>query len=355
MRRLASLCLLMAALTWTVPGMGQAANAALVNAIILEQATVVRTLLRTKPDLAARTEEGRSLPTLAVESGNLDIIKALLDAGADFSAVDGRGNTPALLATQGFGGNPQAIIALLGQNRVDLDQSTEYFTPLYYAVMNRDTALVQALLAAGAKPSAATAEGRLPIVEAVGDAATLGLLLAAGADPDSIDRHGDPVLFTAVRDDAMDALQLLLEAGANANQTNGNGEAAISFARFNRNDRAIDLLVEHGATNPAAAQAAAAQAPAFTGTVADLPYYAGADTFMVQGATAIYVSGDSVPVVADSTFALLQAAGWTGEVRAQDDKHRNLRFTRAGAELTAHIAVAPAQGGKTMIQYNLIK
>lgn len=352
MQRFTSTCLLAISLAWSSAGLGQTANAALVNAILLEQTTTVRALLLARPDLSAPTEDGRTLATLAVETGNLEVIKALLDAGADFNLADSRGNTPALLAAQDISGNAAAIVALLGQYRVDLDQSTEYLTPLYYAVMNRDTNLVQALLEAGAKPSVPTAEGRLPIVEAIGDGPTLSLLLAAGADPNTVDRHGDPVIFTAVRDDAMDGLQLLLEAGADANLANGDGDQAISFARFNSNERALALLLEHGATDPDTAEPARS-AEAFTGTVADLPYHAGATTLMAQGKTAIYVSADPMPMVADSTFALLETAGWVGEVRAQDDNHRNLRFTRAGTELIAHIAVAPAQDGKTMIQYNL--
>ena len=89
--------------------------------------------------------------------------------------------------------------------------------------------------------------------------------------------------------------------------------------------------------------------------IADLPRYPGAKPMLEDQTVGVYVTADPVPQVADTTFALLQKAGWRGRLTAQDPEMRHLTFTRGNQELTAYISIAPRLGNRTSIQYHIVK
>jgi ankyrin repeat protein len=345
----------------------------LMMAIVMGQTEAVSILLQDAPDLSALTPEGKTVATLAAESGNPEIVAALLDAGADFMSVDESGSTPALSAVRGMGGSEDihAIIEMLGLHGADLNQGNEYHTPLFYAVDTGDARLVEALLMAGADPSAPAADGRLPVVTAIWNIDILRHLLDAGADPDTLDSYGDPLLFLALRDRSREAMEALLTAGADANLRDSAGRSALEYARDMYMDDEIALLMSHGAVDEASSEASAVEAEAavspsaeVSGAVAmppippslsvpNLPRYAGSTVLFEQDAIGIFLTADAVARVAEETMSLLQSAGWQGRLTAETPDMKHLTFDLDAVELSVMVSVAPAQGNQTAIQYSL--
>jgi len=342
----------------------------LMMAIVMGQTEAVSILLQDAPDLTERTPEGKTVAILAAESGNSEIVAALLDAGADFKSADDSGNTPVLAGILASGGSEDlyAIIEMLGAHGTNLDRGNEYYTPLSYAVQMGDVQLVETLIAAGADPSVPAPDGVLPVVAALWNIDIMRQLLEAGADPNAVDSYGDPLLFLALRNRLPEVVELLLTAGANANQRDSSERSALLYARDMYMEEEIALLVSHGAIDDTSGETSESleDSSSFDASgmyvmpevpdafrAPNLPRYAGSTVLFEQDAIAIYLTADDVARVAEETMSLLQSAGWQGRLTAETPDMKHLTFDQDAMELTVMVSIAPAQGNQTAIQYSL--
>lgn len=146
----------------------------------------------------------------AARSGHPGVAVALLEAGADPNAwatgfnIDwGWGWTPLHLAARS-NPDPDVVKALL-EAGADLDARSaesyrEGLTPLHYAGWNPKPGVAAALLDAGADVNALSRGGRTPLHDAAGNAsnpAVIELLIAAGAEVNARDNNGDTPLHSA--------------------------------------------------------------------------------------------------------------------------------------------------------------
>jgi uncharacterized protein len=171
-----------------------------------------------------RTEKQRLL-FLAVSRGNVEAVKALLGAEVPVDPVNSRGYTPLMVAV--FADLPQIAAALLeaGANpNFAANPSSEY---------GSDTPL-GAALTAGALRSAQ-------------------VLLDKGADPNAT-HGGSPIVHVAVAADLPEALAPLAKRGADVNVRAawGNQPAPLMAAAGSGKLQAVNTLLELGA-DPAAA------------------------------------------------------------------------------------------------------
>ncbi|HUE84535.1 MAG TPA: hypothetical protein VMO26_00505 [Vicinamibacterales bacterium] len=100
-------------------------------------------------------------------------------------------------------------------------------TPILHLAQQPE--MVAALLEAGLNPDVRGASGQT-LLMLNGDPEVLRLLLAAGADPNARDDHG----FTALmhrRDDAVEAIERLLEAGADVHAVSDGGRTVADLVR----------------------------------------------------------------------------------------------------------------------------
>jgi len=179
--------------------------------ILLLSSCLVAPLLSAAPVYAAGSEVAD-----AVLQGKKDVLRSLLQKGADVNApqIDGT-------------------------------------TALHWAVRADDLEMADLLLNAGAKPSVANRDGATPLQLAAlnGSAAMIGRLLKAGVDANaSLSSSGDTALMIAARTGRPDAVKLLLDNGAkiDARETWGD-TTALMWAIVEGNHAIVRMLIDRGA------------------------------------------------------------------------------------------------------------
>ena len=209
--------------------------------------------------------DGISPVLLAIINGHYDVAGFLLNKGADPNLADETGRT-ALFSAVDFNTMPadnrpspkvidnqmssMDLIQLLldkGANinaqlkkqqpyRAKLDRGDDTMlttgtTPLLRAAKAADIPAMRLLLAKGADPKLATKAGITPLMAAAG----LG-----SKEEDATGRFKTEA-------DAIEAIQLCLDAGVDINTANGQGQTALHAAALKGYDKVVQFLADHGA------------------------------------------------------------------------------------------------------------
>lgn len=269
---------------------------------------VVRALMDAGADVKATLDSGFQAFHFAVRGGHLDTVRAFLAAGADVNAmmqrparagsgrpIGARGprTTPLMLAIQN--GHFELAIALVDAG-ADPNDARTGFTPLHMIAMVRrpdssdssepaapdgagslsSADFVREIVKRGAKvnfrlprgaprqPSWSTigSEGATPFLFAAdrGDLALMRLLLKLGADPRMPNFNDTTPLMAAAgvgtnepqeeageESEAVEAVKMLLDLGADVNTVDKNGDTAMHGAAYNISPLVVKLLAERGA------------------------------------------------------------------------------------------------------------
>ena len=215
-------------------------------------AGAVRLLLDAGARATLATRLGVTPLALASANGDAATMALLLDAGAEVNAVDPAGETPLMVAIRT--GEIAAVRLLLDRGAtVDARDRASQQTPLMIAVRENRPAIVQLLVARGADVAARTRAGQEPrwvlpnSVPGFGH----GVGIVRGGLPPRGSRAPisgtlSPLLYAA-RDGRVDATRILLEAGADIEQTDANGITPLIIAITNNHPDAARLLIGRGA------------------------------------------------------------------------------------------------------------
>jgi ankyrin repeat protein len=266
---------------------------------------VVRALMEAGADVEATLDSGFKAFHFALRGGHLDTVRAFLAAGADVNAMMQRGaragrgvgravTTPLMLAVQN--GHYELAIALIDAGADPNDVRTG-FTPLHVVAMVRrpdssdsseptppagagrlsSAGFVREIVKRGAKInyrlpigtpkqpatwSSVGSEGATPFLFAAdrGDVALMRLLLELGADPLVPNFDNTTPLMAAAgvgtnepqeeageESEAVEAVKMLLDLGADINTVDKNGDTAMHGAAYSISPLVVKLLADRGA------------------------------------------------------------------------------------------------------------
>jgi uncharacterized protein len=221
----------------------------------------VRALIRAKADLNLTDPDGTTPLVLALMNGHWDAARLLIEAGADVNQWDFYGESPLWEAVDmnilpaGFRVEIPGldkvsgieIITLLLERGANPNLQLKLRPPYRNAVQDR-----------GADPALITGATPLMRAAAGADVESIKLLLAHGALVDLPNEDGATPFLAAVtaagtrgknktEDQAIQALKLLHEAGANATVSDRRGYTPAHGAAFRGWNKALTLLASYGA------------------------------------------------------------------------------------------------------------
>ena len=192
----------------------------LMEAVNRSQYRVVVALLGKGANVNATNSYGAGVLTSTVHpKGDARIAALLIQHGADVSYTDKEGRTPLILAAAD---NRADLIELFTKAGASPDSTTHdkyQVTALGSAAGFGNVAAVQALIAAGATVEKPAADGYTPIAGALSFEHTevIKLLLQAGANPNQTLPNGKPLVFECIQNHKRKALAALVAGKADVN------------------------------------------------------------------------------------------------------------------------------------------
>lgn len=194
------------------------------------------------------------------KAGNPEIVKLLLDYGSDpIAAPTGfLFDFPVLSFALLFVPDLETVRAIVEHAGSEQLQEPWGSLALYLAVNREDPDIVELLLNHGADPNGKVDEGDTPLHSAIPvnsyqppDTRVIQLLLENGADVNAKNDSGNTPLHKAMQLPYVDIVQLLLEWGADVSALNDDGNTPLHEAvRQGREDatEAVELLLGKGAS-----------------------------------------------------------------------------------------------------------
>ena len=226
---------------------------ALFLASMAGSAPVMEKLLKAGAD-PNEIEPGGTTPLMfAARSGNLAAIQVLLDHHADVNAAEPlRGTTPLMWAVEQ--GHPEAVKLLVehGANGSAASAPDTKGNKAYVAPTERQRAIADGIALDGSfvgrrgRGGAGGGRARLATAD---DVAAADLAAAEASFGRTRDKDGGGLtpLVYAAREDCLECAKILLEHGANVNQTTRYGWSALLTATQNRHYQLAAWLLDHGA------------------------------------------------------------------------------------------------------------
>jgi ankyrin repeat protein len=242
--------------------------------------------------------ESDMLLVTAARASDVTEVRRLIDQGVDVNQAESDGATALHWASHQ--NDPEVVKLLLNAGAAVAAMNRYGVQPLSLAAENGNAVILELLLEAGADPNASLLEGETALMTAArtGDADSIRVLLVYGADPNARDSYrgqtalmwaaarnhaaaihtlaelgadihattnteaaspngprmfyaSNPTGFTALtfaaRAGSIDALRVLLEAGANINDQLSDGQSALIVAVANANWTLANYMVDRGA------------------------------------------------------------------------------------------------------------
>ena len=224
---------------------------ALGGAAALNHIEIVRVLLDAGANPNARTKIGGATALMfAAVSGHREVVKMLLGAGANPHMMFNNGWT-ALISTAQEEGYPEIAKMLLAAGANPNWADNKGLTALMHATYNSHVEVIKVLLDAGANPNMANKDGLTALMSAANGTYSeiVQMLLAAGANPNMTNKKGFTALMFAAHGGDFEIARMLLTAGANPNSRDKDGWTALLYAASNEKPEVAKMLLACGA-NP---------------------------------------------------------------------------------------------------------
>lgn len=221
---------------------------------------IVKALLEGGADVNARDEDGRTALLLAVVVSPIEVVRTLLDRGADLHVLAPplfEGASPLVFAKRATAltiaagvKRPEIVRELLASGADPNARNPGDVTALIAAAGTDAPESVRLLLAKGADANAKMQNGQTALLEAAGgnERETVRLLLDHGGDPNAGDEQGLTPLMEAANSRNLDILEMLLARGARVQAMDKGGATALTYAaQRNHSAPLVQVLIRHGA------------------------------------------------------------------------------------------------------------
>jgi ankyrin repeat protein len=220
----------------------------------------MKVMLAAGVDINQTDVDQTSALVVSIMNKRFAFAKFLLDRGANANLADVNGRTPIYAAVD----IRNEDWSTLPSRREDASMSSiDILKAILERGANPDAPLTKSLSGRSGMDSGDTSlgAGATPLMRAArsGDAAAMRLLLEKGANSKLTTKDGNNAfLFAAgigyrdkytkgTEEDAIEALKIMLERGADVNQTNPKGETALHGAASRGADAIVQFLVDRGA------------------------------------------------------------------------------------------------------------
>lgn len=206
-------------LPWTIPAV------ILMTGILIAKGS----MNETKADDVFTGSQTVALATAAA-AGDVQRVHELVEQGADPDAHGDKGVN--LLEWALLNQSPDGMKALLDAGADPTAPGIDGATVLHMAAKSNHPANLEILLEHGADPDATHAVTKAPVLDAAllnPDDTAFQLLLKHGADPDQADRLGNTPLHVAAQVHKADCVLKLLQAGANPELRNQQGDTFQTY------------------------------------------------------------------------------------------------------------------------------
>jgi ankyrin repeat protein len=218
----------------------------LMRAIREGRIDVVKAMLNDGANPSATAANHMTPLLTAAAKGNADMVRLLLKAGAR-DIEDNTGSELLSLAVQS--GDLPTVQALIDGN-ARVNASDVFFnTPLMLAAEEDDASMVGALVKAGALVGTVNDRKQTALMLGAfyGGPHSVAALVKSGADVHARDAQGTTPLMWAALSENPESVQVLLEDGSDINAESPTGRTALMFAAQRLNPTALKLLLRHGA------------------------------------------------------------------------------------------------------------
>ncbi|XP_076823769.1 ankyrin repeat domain-containing protein 17-like isoform X2 [Clavelina lepadiformis] len=206
---------------------------------------MVRFLLQAGADQEHKTDEMHTALMEASMDGHVEVARLLLDSGAQVNMPADSFESPLTLAA--CGGHVHLADLLIQRGAALEEVNDEGYTPLMEAAREGHEEMVALLLAKGANVNAKTEETQetaLTLACCGGFLECGELLVRAGAD---IETGCSTPLMEAAQEGQLDLVKFLIQQGANVNATTTSGDSALSYACEHGHTDVADHLLAAGA------------------------------------------------------------------------------------------------------------
>lgn len=207
---------------------------------------MMRMLFEFRPNLQLKNYDGNTPMIMAAKGHQNDAIKLLVDAGADVNFRASTGATAAhFAASMGYVDTVRYLVKLGADT---MHENCETGTLLHWAAHSGDIDCIGAMLYEFNIPvDAKDAHGGTALFTALfmKKVEAVEFLLEHGADPQiTIEGDRSTPLHVAVEHGNSECVKLLLSFGADATATNAQGETPVVFAKKTKNNSALKELLK---------------------------------------------------------------------------------------------------------------
>uniref|UniRef100_A0A0A9WC50 Ankyrin repeat and KH domain-containing protein 1 n=1 Tax=Lygus hesperus TaxID=30085 RepID=A0A0A9WC50_LYGHE len=206
---------------------------------------MVRFLLEAGADQEHKTDEMHTALMEASMDGHVEVARLLLDSGAQVNMPTDSFESPLTLAA--CGGHVDLALLLIERGANIEEVNDEGYTPLMEAAREGHEDMVAVLLVKGANINAQTEETQetaLTLACCGGFLEVANFLIKNGAE---IELGASTPLMEAAQEGHLDLVRYLLEANADVNAQTQTGDTALTYACENGHTEVAKLLLQYGA------------------------------------------------------------------------------------------------------------